>query len=261
MQLLTPDGQRRVNELANKYQLSVDAVMTLMQALIDGNGTMAQFNHRELGGSGQWMQGGMIMVGDMFNNNLKALIGNLCYELNQLLATYPFDTRMPTIQSQASGNQFQQQGSQAQSSGGFGSISSWWPAELGMSTFAGGQNNCRYAYFADKHRLAMEQNGHVIVYDTLDHQIGGTSQQQQGGVASVTFTSQYGIINLQDLPVVSGGSDFKPAESTRSTAAPQTSGTEQDIFAKIERLAELKQKGVLSEEEFATKKAELLARL
>jgi hypothetical protein len=34
-----------------------------------------------------------------------------------------------------------------------------------------------------------------------------------------------------------------------------------DIFANIERLAELQQKGILSPEEFAAKKAELLSRL
>jgi Short C-terminal domain len=33
------------------------------------------------------------------------------------------------------------------------------------------------------------------------------------------------------------------------------------IFAKIERLADLQQKGILSPEEFAAKKAELLSRL
>jgi hypothetical protein len=34
-----------------------------------------------------------------------------------------------------------------------------------------------------------------------------------------------------------------------------------DIFVKIERLAELRGKGILSEEEFAAKKTELLSRL
>jgi len=34
-----------------------------------------------------------------------------------------------------------------------------------------------------------------------------------------------------------------------------------DMFAKIERLAELQQKGILSPDEFADKKAELLSRL
>jgi hypothetical protein len=34
-----------------------------------------------------------------------------------------------------------------------------------------------------------------------------------------------------------------------------------DVFATIEKLAELRDKRILSEQEFATKKAELLARL
>jgi hypothetical protein len=42
---------------------------------------------------------------------------------------------------------------------------------------------------------------------------------------------------------------------------PAATAQESDIFAKIERLADLHQKGILSPEEFATKKAELLSRL
>ena len=36
--------------------------MSMLQAVMDGNGTMAQFDHPEFGGAGQWMQGGMTMV-------------------------------------------------------------------------------------------------------------------------------------------------------------------------------------------------------
>jgi hypothetical protein len=32
--------------------------MSMLQSVMDGNGTMAQFNHPEFGGAGQWMQGG-----------------------------------------------------------------------------------------------------------------------------------------------------------------------------------------------------------
>jgi len=45
-------------------------------------------------------------------------------------------------------------------------------------------------------------------------------------------------------------------EPNRTETAQET-----DIFAKIERLADLQQKGILSPEEFAAKKAELLSRL
>jgi hypothetical protein len=45
----------------------------------------------------------------------------------------------------------------------------------------GALNQVRYAYFNQKGRLAVELNGHVTVYDTLDHQISGVSQQQGRG--------------------------------------------------------------------------------
>jgi len=33
----------------------------MLFAVLAGNGSMAQFDHAEFAGSGQWMQGGMIM--------------------------------------------------------------------------------------------------------------------------------------------------------------------------------------------------------
>jgi hypothetical protein len=115
----------------------------------------------------------------------------------------------------------------------------------------------------------VEENGQVTVYDTGEHQIGGVSQQQGGG-SSLTFTSQYGTVRLADLPVVSGGGGgpsqtVPPVQSPRAAGGPtspaQQGADEADIFAKIERLADLKKKGIVSEEEFLTKKAELLRRL
>jgi hypothetical protein len=79
----------------------------------------------------------------------------------------------------------------------------WWPAELGLPNGSGGQNQMRYAYFNATHRLAVELNGHVTVYDSLDHQIGGVSQQQGSG-GSVTFTSQYGTIPVDRVPGSAG---------------------------------------------------------
>ena len=53
----------------------------LLTALVAGGGSQAQFNIPELGGMGQWSRGGMVMVGDMFNNALKARVDALCTEL------------------------------------------------------------------------------------------------------------------------------------------------------------------------------------
>jgi hypothetical protein len=71
------------------------------------------------------------------------------------------------------------------------------------------------------------------------------------------------------LPIVSVDGAPKDAQearqATRSVSHPGPSRPEtvqeSDIFAKIERLADLQKKGILSPEEFASKKAELLSRL
>ena len=302
MMELTPDGRRVVDELAQRHGVSGDAVLTLLRAVAAGNGTSAQFNHPELGGMGQWSQGGMVMVGDMFNNALKHRVDLLCSELAALVRSQPlYPAATGQSQSQSSGSLWQ--GSQGQSQGGSAGVSlfvagsnlavgGWWPAELGQPSSTGAQNNIRYACFPATRRLAIQLPQGVVVYDTLDHQISGFSQQQAGD-ASLTFTSQHGLVRVGDLPIVQAGAGKPPASTAAAatTVAPEAappstapsshavpepapqagrpaaavghaaSGAPDDVFATLERLADLRQKGILTEEEFTTKKAELLARL
>ena len=89
MHELTPEGQQIVTDAAQRHRVSVDAVLTLLRALVVGHGTMAQFNHPELGGMGQWTQGGMTMVGSLFDHGLKARVDALCTELAALLRQQP----------------------------------------------------------------------------------------------------------------------------------------------------------------------------
>jgi hypothetical protein len=81
-------------------------------------------------------------------------------------------------------------------------------------------------------------------------------------------------VRVADLPLV-----FHEGDQTRNPSPPQAPGHEppaaqppaapapaaaqatEDILKTIERLAELRQKDVLTAEEFAAKKAELLGRL
>jgi Short C-terminal domain len=282
MHQLTPEGQQTVAELAQRYGVSIDAVMTLLHALVNGKGTMAQFAHRELGGRGQWMPGGMVMVGDMLNHALKTTVDGLCSELSRLVT--------PDLwQAQPARSQRQSQGVQPPPRGGLSQADSrreptavslfvpapagreeaWWPADLGVPAASGAQHTMRYAYFPEKRRVAVAVNGKVTVYDTLDHHMNGVSQHQGAG-SSLTFTSQHGVMALNTLPVVSSGCpDCPEAEllvptSRASTPLPVSeaaSAQTTDMFAALERLAELKQKGILSEEEFTAKKAELLRRI
>lgn len=209
MQQLTTEGRELVSDLAQRHGFSADAVTQMLIAVGNGNGTMAQFSHPEFGGSGQWMRGGMIMLGNMFDSALKGRVDALCNDISATLAREPGLLRGGSFQSQTQGGgaaQTQTAGAPMGQSSLFvpDPAANWWPAELGTPSASGAQNNMRYAYFAAAHRLAVDAGGEVWVYDTQDHQIGGFSQQQGGG-SSITFTSQHGTVNLATLPVVSRG--------------------------------------------------------
>jgi hypothetical protein len=300
MRQLSADGQQMIHDVAQRHGFSDDGVLSMLQSVINGNGSMAQFSHPDFAGAGQWMRGGMTMVSDMFNNQLKGRVDSLCSELSNLVANEPNLLVSGSFQSQNQGQQpdyhrnFQSSsmgGSQHQQQGNFGmgsgaslfvpatreNTGQWWPEELGQPSSTGAQNEVRYAYFPQARRLAINVNGRISVYDTQDHQIGGFSQQQSGG-ASVTLTSQYGLVSLFNLPIVSGESLVTPASplpppAQVSAATSETSGSQGsrvsdtsntdnlDVFATIEKLASLLKKGYISPEEFAEKKKELLSRL
>lgn len=258
---LTPEGRRIVEELAGRHGVSVGVVMVLLEALVRSDGSMAQFSHPELGGTGQWAPGGMVMIGDMFNHALKARVDALCSELAACLRREP-----ALLRRAGTGRQSQMQTNGGGAASLFvpaagGGAATWYPPELGTPAAAGAQNDLRYAWFPATRRLAVSIGGQVTVYDTGDHRIGGVGQQQGSSTASLTFTSQHGLLPLASLRVVPvGGGDAAPPHAAAEEPSPAAAPSD-DIFAKIERLAELRQRGILTEEEYAVKKAELLGRL
>lgn len=266
-----------LDAIAARHGVGLDAVRHLLDALARGHGRMAQFNHPDLGGMGQWSAGGMTMIGDMFNSGLKARVVALCDELAPLATGGAQGSGWGSSQSQSQGSG--SGGSWNQSWGGSWG-GSWWPDGLGQPATSGSQNDTRYAFFPESRRLAIETGGRVTLYDTGDHQIGGVSQQQ-GSSYSLSFTSQYGPVRLEELPVVGEpahnqrgrepapapqAASYAPAPEAYSPPAPSQTvdvptAPTGDVFGMIERLSELHRKGVLTEAEFAAKKTELLARL
>lgn len=289
MQKLTNVGENLVNDIASRYGLSHGAVTHMLVAVNNGGGSMAQFNCPELGGSGQWMRGGMTMVGDMFNNGLKTTVDNLCNELANILSNNQI---FPSIPAGTPGS------------------NQWWPSNLGSPFSSGAQNNIRYAVFPN--RLAVELNGQVSVYDTLDHNIGGVSQQQ-GNNTSLTFNSQWGTINVSSLPLITGqplpaaentnfadvaannmpdnmptNSNFNNNLTSNSNQQQSTNGNLDNNYSAntndnnsnnkqpvdqnkqksitetleiIEKLAQLHEMGALTDDEYNTKKSDLLSRI
>ena len=314
MTKLTESGRQALADIASRHGTSPDAAEHVLMALVAGRGTQAQFNHPELGGMGQWSQGGMTMVGDMFNNALKAKVDALCSDLANLMQQ---SSVLHTPSATADQSQSQSPGDGVSLFVSGGPDGNWWPGNLGHAASTGAQNQMRYAWFPDTARLAIDTgNGDVRVYDTADHQIGGFSQQQSGD-QSLSFTSQYGLVKIAELrevdldqPDVSAtrgqnekhapalseallkaASESRPVAPSLAAAGPApdslepvepepvepepiqadfprteanpvpAAADESDIFAKIERLAALHAKGILSDEEYRTKKAELLARI
>ena len=148
--------------------------MALLTALSAGNGSQARFNHRDLGGMGQLSEGGMIMIGDMFNQELKYRVDRLCRELVRVLGQKPL---AHIHQSQSQG------GAEGVSLfvAGPSSRDQWWPEELGSPTSTGAQNDLRYTYFKNSRRLAIQQDGRVHVYNTGEQRITDFAQAQSWG--------------------------------------------------------------------------------
>lgn len=258
---LTSHGEKAVKEVADRHGVSADAVRTLLLALEQGGGTIAQFSHPELGGNGQWMRGGMTMVGDMFNDRLKATVNALCSDLSSILSNQELFVPLAVDDH----------------TGGLAAKNAWWPAELGVPSSTGSQNDVRYAYFPLLNRIAILQGGRVQIYDTQGHNIHGVHQQQQqqsGMSGGLQFTSQNGTFGISTLPILSP--ERKVGETSAFSAPPNPPPSPaaaipttekswpapvEETLKTLERIAELHQKGILSDEEFRSKKAELLSRL
>ncbi|MDM0002760.1 SHOCT domain-containing protein [Variovorax sp. J22P240] len=250
-----------LTDVAARHGFESEPAQVMWEAVTLGQGGMAQFGHPALGGSGQWMRGGMLMIGDMFDHGLKARVNALCEEVARLYAEHP-QWRRPMREAAGAGAE-------------------WWPSGLHGPSSSGAQNGIRYAYFPAQHRLAIERAGTIELYDTGDHLIGGVSQQQ-GGDESLTFASQHGPVSLTSLnrldeahatvpparePVAfSAASAEGPTQAQTNPSSGAAAETKTDRGAAqtldtIERLAGLRERGVLTEAEFIAKKTELLGRL
>ncbi|BDA85978.1 hypothetical protein Sa4125_35200 [Aureimonas sp. SA4125] len=283
------EAKRKIADIAAKNGFSEEAGLAMAEAISRGVGSMAQFNHRDLGGQGQWVRGGMLMIADMFNDGLKSRVRNLAETLAEA-------AQRGAIQPKPGGDGADNQGSESagDARGGLGSGArgSWWPADLGEPASSGAQDGMRYAVFPEARRVVVERDGKVTVHDSGDHRIGGASQHQ-GSSSSLRFSSQHGAVGLETLPEVRHGSakpekaddDLHGAASHRSADAsagriekgvdaphrslpetfpPNATGSRldgKDPLELIRKLAELRDAGIITEDEFTAKKTELLARL
>jgi len=239
-----------VQALAQRHGFSAEAVRCMQAAVVAGVGSLASFEHAEFGGPGQWMRGGLLMLSDPLDHELRARVDALCYDLGDLVPQPQMEPTLHTGIRPACAS--------AATSG------PWWPGELGTPNATGQQNGLHYAYFADRRRLALKDNGQVRVHDTGEHRITGIAQQQSDGHGSLCFTSQHGAVTIDDLPAVADhDADPQPQANvpTSATTDSPASSPAHSVVDAIERLGNLKARGHLTDEEFKAAKQSLLVRL
>ncbi|ODN72639.1 SHOCT domain-containing protein [Methylobrevis pamukkalensis] len=303
---LTEAGASRLADIAARHGFSAEAAADMLRAMLAGGGRMAQFGHPEFGGMGQWSAGGMLMIGDMFNNQLKWRVAGFADELGAAVSNGEI-----AVERSSSTNTGGSMGGQSGGFASFGGFDTWWPDDLGSPSSSGSQNGMRYAVFPGSRRLAIDARGTVTIYDTGDHAIGGVSQQQ-GSSWDLNFQSQYGTVRASDLQRVTQdqtpaapahaeeappatteawdeveeppqeatpaatlavadsivmrdpmpeASSAEPVPTRAPAEQPRSGASHADIFDALERLAGLRDKGILTEDEFQDKKRVLLDRL
>jgi hypothetical protein len=161
---------KKIKELAAKYEVTEETIITLLEGLKLSHGTQVQFNISELGGMGQW-QSGMVMVGDMFNYGLKDKVNRLCTELAGLIDLLKDEKKESDKSSE----------------------------RRSLASFKGSQNGVHYAYFASENLLEIEEDGKITKYDTTGYSLGGVQQSQQGNEKKLSFTYPGGTASVKDF--------------------------------------------------------------
>ena len=140
----------------------------------------------------------------------------------------------------------------------------WWPEQLGMPAASGAQNGMHYAVFPEQRRLALLQGERCRLFVLGDQRVLGLSAQGNSGTLMLlTAEGEQPLAGLEELDAAAQ----MPSTQTTDGAASSDDGTSgvgstgDDPYEALERLGALKAKGILTEEEFSSKKAELLARL
>lgn len=172
---------KTIKALAKQYSVSEETVRILLEGLKQSGGYQVQFNIPELGGMGQW-QGGMVMIGDMFNNSLKAKVAELCSAL------------VPVVQELV-------QEEQTKRSEAMKTPSSKKEATKTRSSpsFSGSQNGVKYTYFSAEDRLEIEENGKVKAYSTKGYALSGVQQAQDNAGQTLSFSYPGGTVKVKDL--------------------------------------------------------------
>lgn len=175
---------KNIKALAAQYSVSEETVQILLVGLKQSGGYQVQFNIPELGGMGQW-QGGMVMVGDMFNYSLKAKVAELCSAL------------VPIVQEL-----IQEEQTERSAADQTASLKQKSAKTRSSPSFSGSQNGAKYTYYAAEDLLEIEENGKVETYNTKGYALSGVQQAQDNAGRTLSFSYPGGAVKVKDLKKV-----------------------------------------------------------
>ena len=152
--------------LARRYNISVEAVSALANEIKKNDGTAIRFDIPGLGGKGLWNKEQGASVGNGFNQELNNLVSALCDELIMFIFSHDPDDEPTHIISQPAPSVEDTAVLRTASE-----ISRrWWPEIYGTAPdVMGNAGSLRYVYFADANRLVIQQNLKNRIFDTTDY--------------------------------------------------------------------------------------------
>lgn len=165
---------KQFKEIASKFDVSESTVKQIFDSLERTGGRQAQFNIAELGGMGQWQFGGMMMIGDMFNNTLKAKVASICEAVADLVINMPKDEKAKEKNSKKD-------------------------TDTRKASMKGSQNDIHYAFYPSEKVLEITKNGKTKKYHTKDYQLSGVQQSQDGSGKKLSFSHPNGTVSVSDL--------------------------------------------------------------
>jgi hypothetical protein len=181
-----------IPSIAERYHVSIDAAREVERALRATGGRQAQFSHPELGGTGQWMPG-MLMIHAAADRQLRTRVEGLLDEVAAVVRGS--DTAAPAALAR------DPDAPPALSRVDLPAGESWWPAPYGHPAAQGCQSGIRYAWFPGRCCVLVQVGSRIDCYDTAEHQVRGVGQQQ-GSSSRLVLTTASGEIPLDYLQCI-----------------------------------------------------------
>jgi len=180
-------SNKSITDLANEYNISIDAALILMHSIQYYRATIARFDHPELGGIGSWQRGDIsTQHGDV---DTRTKIDSICSELTDIMKNQSvMDNNIPKEK------EFELHSSNVPAG--------WWPDNLGEVTASGMQFGMEFVYSNPGKMLAICFDDEVTAYDTSGYEIGGITLLETDDYWTASLTTQHGMVSVKTLDVM-----------------------------------------------------------